>query len=178
MRLYLRNSFCSIHLRVSAYFNLTFSEKTVSNPQMWDPWHLPPQGVNTGEWDEFISSSLRWLQWAEKTPGFNILGPEINVYGFQASADRMEAWCCSLEGKSACRETQANQALGPEGAIVPGSFRATEAKLWGPRGAEIIYMTFSSSLCWISGFTSLLVLLHLSPFYRGAKGIYVTQHSP
>lgn len=110
---------------------------------------------------------------SRETPGFNILGPEINVSGFEASADRMEAWCCFLQGKSACREIRADQALGPEGAIGPGSFRKTEVKLWG----EMIYMTFSSSLCWISGFTALLVLLRLSPFYRGAKEMYGTQHS-
>lgn len=54
-------------------------------------------------------------------------------------------------GAAACGEIQADQALGPEGAIGPGSFRKTEAKLWG----EKIHMAFSSSLCWISGFTSL-----------------------
>ena len=70
--------------------------------------------------------------------------------------------------------------LSPEGAMVPGSLfginfdpqlRKGEVKLWGSRGLDIIYQTLF--LVSLLGYCvhSLLMLLHLGLFCRGAKGV-------
>ena len=64
--LYLRNSSCTIHLRISVDLNFAFSKKIVANPQMWDHWHPPtPKGEHRKSGMTPFPLFLRWLQWAE-----------------------------------------------------------------------------------------------------------------
>lgn len=116
-KLYLRNYSCTIHLRVSVYFNFTFSKKIVANPQMWDHWHPPtPGGEHRRSGMTPFPPFLRWLQWAEKCLALAFWGPEINVSGLQTSA--------LMGGEHSAPSSWPNQPLGKYGPTKPPDQKA------------------------------------------------------